>query len=262
MCDLQFTTEPKNAVSATARPGTHSNQSDTARARRHYTAASHQTCGDPQQHGACISSCTMWPNSNGKAFCVFQSSAQLVTWRLLHRLVSFKKIILWFDGLNSMTACLYSSGHSHRPCHWGCPAHTQVSAPKSSQIQYGSSKRACAASWQANQSATGASGVRFVCVLVYQQSTQQNHLKFTVLHPHPKTEALGLIWRQEGLPGFYRGILPGLLGVSHGALQFMAYEEMKKWVMHRDAYASHRQEMVRSFPAPPPRFSIIESGVF
>ena len=37
------------------------------------------------------------------------------------------------------------------------------------------------------------------------------------------------IARSEGLPGFYRGLVPSLFGVSHGALQFMAYEQMKKY---------------------------------
>lgn len=40
-------------------------------------------------------------------------------------------------------------------------------------------------------------------------------------------DALVKIYRAEGLAGYYKGIFPGILGVSHGALQFMTYEELK-----------------------------------
>lgn len=41
-------------------------------------------------------------------------------------------------------------------------------------------------------------------------------------------DALVKTYRHEGLrKGLYRGFLPGALGVSHSAIQFMLYEEMK-----------------------------------
>ena len=43
------------------------------------------------------------------------------------------------------------------------------------------------------------------------------------------------IYRSEGIVGFYRGLVPSLLGVSHGALQFMTYEQMKKYQCARRA---------------------------
>lgn len=47
--------------------------------------------------------------------------------------------------------------------------------------------------------------------------------------------ALAEIYRTEGIRGLYRGFVPGMLGVSHGAIQFMTYEEMK------NAYNEYRK---------------------
>ncbi|EEP78309.1 conserved hypothetical protein [Uncinocarpus reesii 1704] len=43
------------------------------------------------------------------------------------------------------------------------------------------------------------------------------------------THGIRQIYQSEGLTGFYRGMIPALLGVGHGALQFMAYEQLKRY---------------------------------
>ncbi|BFZ11335.1 hypothetical protein BsWGS_14374 [Bradybaena similaris] len=49
-------------------------------------------------------------------------------------------------------------------------------------------------------------------------------------------ETLINVYRNEGIRGLYRGFLPGVFGISHGALQFMAYEELKT------LYSKHRNQ--------------------
>ncbi|XP_076456376.1 solute carrier family 25 member 32-like [Babylonia areolata] len=44
---------------------------------------------------------------------------------------------------------------------------------------------------------------------------------------HGTINTLVQIFKGEGIRGLYKGFVPGVLGISHGALQFMAYEEMK-----------------------------------
>lgn len=41
-------------------------------------------------------------------------------------------------------------------------------------------------------------------------------------------DCLSKIYQTDGIKGYYKGLLPGIFGVSHGAVQFMVYEELKK----------------------------------
>lgn len=43
------------------------------------------------------------------------------------------------------------------------------------------------------------------------------------------TDGITSIWRQEGFSGLWKGTSLALVGVSNGAVQFMTYEEMKRW---------------------------------
>ena len=66
-------------------------------------------------------------------------------------------------------------------------------------------------------------------------------------HPDAYTSILDgtrRIYRSEGIPGFYRGIIPSLFGVSHGALQFMAYELLKRQM---SAATSRKQDHPNSY---------------
>jgi hypothetical protein len=47
------------------------------------------------------------------------------------------------------------------------------------------------------------------------------------------TDGFSSIIRTEGIKGLWRGSTLALFGVSNGAIQFMAYEEMKEWAFER-----------------------------
>ena len=46
-------------------------------------------------------------------------------------------------------------------------------------------------------------------------------------------DALTSVAREEGVRGLYAGVSMGLLSVSHGSLQFVAYEHMKRYFQTR-----------------------------
>jgi solute carrier family 25 folate transporter 32 len=78
--------------------------------------------------------------------------------------------------------------------------------------------------------AAGASGVLTACVTNPIWVIKTRMLSTARNTPGAYTSSLqGVrsLWKTEGLRGFYRGLTPSLLGVSHGAVQFMAYEKLK-----------------------------------
>jgi solute carrier family 25 (mitochondrial folate transporter), member 32 len=71
----------------------------------------------------------------------------------------------------------------------------------------------------------------------------QTQLKGEVRYRHTLDAAL-TIWRTEGPRAFYRGLVPSLLGITHVAVQFPLYEQLKVWSRE---YLASRTFSSRSF---------------
>ena len=54
-----------------------------------------------------------------------------------------------------------------------------------------------------------------------------SHMRYSGLR-----DGLYKLYTHEGLKGLYKGFVPGLFGTSHGAIQFMIYEELKRQYTH------------------------------
>ena len=52
------------------------------------------------------------------------------------------------------------------------------------------------------------------------------------------SQGISTIVRREGFRGLYRGLIPSLFGVSHGAVQFAAYEQLKNYQTERRGHVS------------------------
>ncbi|KAK3541160.1 hypothetical protein QTP86_016242, partial [Hemibagrus guttatus] len=83
--------------------------------------------------------------------------------------------------------------------------------------------------------------------LVLQYSTDPSQKMYRGM-----VDALVKIYRQEGVAGLYRGFVPGLFGTSHGALQFMAYEELKRdYNKYRSMHSDAKLASTRCFADDP-----------
>jgi len=60
----------------------------------------------------------------------------------------------------------------------------------------------------------------------------QNHM--TSYRYKNTIHAFATIYAHEGIKGFYKGLGPSLMGVSHVAVQFPLYEKMKVWLKSPD----------------------------
>lgn len=120
-----------------------------------------------------------------------------------------------------------------------CRSHrvTQVSTRRFSQTHCGSSRLAC----------SRPQGIRqvHIAVCLVRAFARQSQL----VADDAATDGLYKLTVQEGVRGLSKGMLLALVGVSNGAIQFMTYEELKKWranVRRRKFGSQITEEQARS----------------
>ncbi|KAL4019937.1 hypothetical protein IC575_018699 [Cucumis melo] len=90
---------------------------------------------------------------------------------------------------------------------------------------------------QSRKSSQETTGYVFLrCVITGSGETSYVHLerpwgpfaRVVFAYTHMDVYAFRTILREEGFAALYKGIVPGLMLVSHGAIQFTVYEELRK----------------------------------
>lgn len=98
----------------------------------------------------------------------------------------------------------------------------------------------------------GASGIAGASTLLlvnplWVAKTRMCSRPFEVLQPQPGLlQTLRQIIAEAGVYGLYRGLVPGLFGVSHGAVQFTVYEQLKAFCRRHQIEPSNTTYLLTS----------------
>lgn len=140
--------------------------------------------------------------------------------------------ILYID-FSAMTFSKFGCRGTIRGVSWGRRGtfwrqHRPAASPSSWPIQFGWSKLGCA--FNSAKMSTSSPTTKDI------GWSKSIHLFIINFYPisyywlsifRSFADAFVKIFKHEGFRGFYKGFLPGILNVSHAALQFTIYEEMK-----------------------------------